>query len=639
MNDALVHRGPDSEGIKMFASDGLAVALGHRRLSIIDLAGGKQPMSNEDASVWITYNGEIYNHRDLRRHLEAQGHRYKTSSDTETIVHAFEEWGPDCVNHLRGMFAFVIWDARKRQLFAARDRLGVKPFYYASTGETLICASEIKAILASGWHTAKMNASALPEHVTFGYIAGEATLFSGVQKLLPGHWLTWQDGVTNTHQYWNVPLPSDSDSVKSEESLIDEFTSLFDESVRMRLMSDVPLGVFLSGGLDSSAIAATMARQMSEPLKTFSVGFESSYYSEFDFAREVATHIGADHHEVVMRPKDLLASIPKLIWHEDEPIRNASSIALYEVARLAREHVKVVLTGEGSDELFAGYSRYWATLFNQRWGLWYERLVPRIVRDQCVRRTLWQWPLPMSMKRKISHTFLYHSLRPEEIVFDNFHAIFPRSIHEQLFTFDFYQNVCDVDPYQESVRLYRQRPARNKLDRLLYTDQKTYLVELLMKQDAMTMAASIESRVPFLDHELVEFAARVPHRMKLHREGEKFILKKSMEQRIPESILRRKKMGFPVPLTEWLSEGFGDVFHSILLSDQAKDRNVFNQAFVDQLLSEHVRGSRNHTDALWTIFGFEIWSRVFLDGESHSAVSNELMRPTAETATHARTSF
>ena len=302
MNDSLTHRGPDAEGIKLLTGRTAAVGLGHRRLSIVDLAGGKQPMSNEDGTVWIAYNGEIYNHLALREELSALGHKYRTRCDTETVIHAYEQWGQDCLQRFRGMFAFVIWDGRKEQLFAARDRMGIKPFYYCHANGNLICGSEVKAILASGWVKPELNRNAVPEHLALGYLAGNATLFRGINKLLPGHWLLWKDGQVHTESYWDIPQPGDPSSKADEQDLIDEFLDLFRDSVKMRLMSDVPLGVFLSGGLDSSAIAATMAEQMSEPVKTFAVGFESGYYSEFDFAREVATLIGADHHEVVLKP-------------------------------------------------------------------------------------------------------------------------------------------------------------------------------------------------------------------------------------------------------------------------------------------------------------------------------------------------
>ena len=434
----------------------------------------------------------------------------------------------------------------------------------------------------------------------------------------------WKDGELKSEQYWDIPHPDNDFQKMDEAELIDRFLQLFRESVRLRLMSDVPLGVFLSGGLDSSAIAATMAQQMSEPVKTFSVGFETNYYSEFDFAREVSTSIGADHHEVVLTPQRLFESLPRLIWHEDEPIRNASSVALAEVSALARSEVKVVLTGEGSDELFAGYERYWATLFNMRWGAMYHRLTPRWLRDSCIRPTLWRWPLPLSIRKKISHTFLRYSLRPEEIVFENWHAIFPPHSHHQLLSPNTWHSLKDVDPYAETMHLFENRPSRDLLDRLLYTDQKAYLVELLRKQDTMSMSASIESRVPFLDHKLVEFAAQVPSKFKIRRFSGKYLVKQAMRQILPDAIIKRKKMGFPVPINQWFRRESVPIVRSVLASEQIREHGVFNVDYIKRLLHEHVNGSRDHSDALWTVLNFELWTRIYLDGESWSSVSDEL---------------
>jgi asparagine synthase (glutamine-hydrolysing) len=625
MNDVLVHRGPDADGTKVLMGRTASVALGHRRLSIVDLAGGSQPMSNEDGTVWITYNGEIYNHAELRPELEARGHYYKTRSDTETIVHAYEEWGTDCVKRFRGMFAFVIWDSKKEILFAARDRMGIKPLYYSSSNGKLLFGSEIKALFASRWCTPQLNLKAVPEHLTLGYLAGNATLFRGVNKLLPGNWLTWKDGELKTEQYWEIPLPDPAARAADEADLVDQFLQLFRESVQSHLMSDVPLGVFLSGGLDSSAIAATMADQMSDPVKTFSVGFESEYYSEFDFAREVASSIGADHHEVVLKPDHMLEALPGLIWHEDEPIRNASSVALAEVARLASSQVKVVLTGEGSDELFAGYERYWATLFNMSWGAVYHRVAPRWVRDTCIRQTMWRWPLPLSTKKKISHSFINYSLRPEEIVFENWHSTFPPRSHCQLLSHDVWHALKDVDPYAGTMQLYERRPDGDLLDRLLYTDQKAYLVELLRKQDTMSMAASIESRVPFLDHKMVEFAAHVPAKSKIRRFNGKHLVKRAMRQILPAAIVNRKKMGFPVPIGQWFRGNSARSIRSVLTSKQTREHGVFNSEHLVRLLDEHVQGVRDNSDELWMVLNFELWTRIFIDGHSCASVSDELV--------------
>jgi asparagine synthase (glutamine-hydrolysing) len=624
MNNSLIHRGPDGEGIKTFSDGNVAVGLGHRRLSIIDIGRGAQPMSNEDGSIWITYNGEIYNHTELRKELEELGHIFRTRCDTECIVHAYEQWGPQCVARFRGMFSFVIWDSPRRQLFAARDRLGVKPFYYAQTSAGFVCASEIKALFACGWIRADLNRDGLPEFMAIGHLANESTLFRGVTKLMPGHYLLCRDGDIELHRYWEIPLPDDSLANRDERELVEEFQSLFRESVKLRLMSDVPLGVFLSGGLDSSAIAATMAQEMTVPVKTFSVGFESQYYSEFDYARQTAIAIGSEHHEVILKPDEALTALPHLIWHEDEPIRFPAAVPLYQVSRLAQAHVKVVLTGEGADELFAGYDRYWATKVNLKWGPWYERLVPSWVRERCVRRALWASNLPSSIKTKISHTFLNHSLRPEEIIFENFYAIFPSHMHPQLFAPAIWDRLRGVDPYLDAVGLYLNRKSNSAMDRLLYADQKSYLVELLKKQDKMSMAASIESRVPFLDHKLVEFAAQVPQQFKLRGRSGKYLVKRAMHQVLPKTILRRKKMGFPIPLGHWFQRGFRGVVRSVLLSDRARDRGVYDGRFVSQLINEHVQGLRNHTDRLWLLLNFEIWARVFIDGDGWPAVTSEL---------------
>ena len=624
MAASIPHRGPDAQGQKVIHGEGCSVGLGHRRLSIVDLSGGAQPMSNEDGTVWLSYNGEVYNHANLRQELEGRGHRYKTRSDTESILHAYEEWGPACVERLRGMFAFAIWDNRTGELYAARDRIGIKPFYYTLSGGTLVFASEIKGILASGLVGAEIDLEMVPEQMTLGYLAGENSLFRGIRKLMPGHWLRWRAGEVETRKYWDIPAPDTSKDSRSDEEWIEEFSALFNDAVSMRLMSDVPLGVFLSGGLDSSTIAATMSREIPERLKTFSVGFESQYYSELGYAAEVADHLGTDHYEVVLTCDDFFKSLPRMVWHEDEPIRSAPSVALYYVAKLAREHVKVVLTGEGSDELFAGYDRYWATLFNYRWGDIYERALPRQIRERCVQQTVWQWPISSSLKRKISHTFLGHSMHPEEIVFDNWYAIFPRRIHGELFTQNAYRQLRHADPYRSSMEFYNTEHGRGSLEQLLYSDQKSYLVELLMKQDNMSMAASLESRVPFLDHHLIEFATRVPQRLKLDGRSGKRIVKEAAKKLLPESILKRKKTGFPVPFADWLRSGAGGFTEAVLNSERFRDRGIFDSAFAGRLLAENSTGERDHTEPIWSLLNFELWARIFIDGDAPDTISQEL---------------
>jgi len=380
MSNALLHRGPDDQG-KLLAGP---LAFGFRRLSIVDLAGGHQPMTNEDGTLWIVFNGEIYNHRELRPALEQRGHRYATNSDTETILHLYEEYGEDCVHHLRGMFAFAIWDTRRKQLFCARDRLEIKPFYYAIVGNRFAFASEVKALFEIPSFQPRLNRRALPEFFTFGYISSDETLFEGVRKLLPGYRLqidlTNRDAEPQIAQYWDLDMfPSEREL--SEGEYIEQFRDEFTETVRKHLMSDVPVGVFLSGGLDSSSIAAVMADLRKEPIQTFSVGYAENEYSELPYARQVAKHIGAEYNEVILGPEEFFASLPQLIWHEDEPLVWPSSVALFYVSRLAREKVKVVLTGEGADEMFAGYLKYRATLWNLRAGPLYRKLVPDLLQE------------------------------------------------------------------------------------------------------------------------------------------------------------------------------------------------------------------------------------------------------------------
>ena len=367
-----------------------------------------------------------------------------------------------------------------------------------------------------------------------------------------------------------------------------------------------------------------MAESMTEPVKTFSVGFESDYFSEFDFAREVADSIGADHHEVVLKPQQLYSALPRLIWHEDEPIRNPSSVALFEVANLARSAVKVVLTGEGSDELFGGYERYWATLFNFKWGPRYNRVMPTWIQEKWIKPSLWQLPIPLSVKKKISHTFVNHSLRPEYIVFENWHSILPPPIQNKLLTPAVRQATRESDPYGSTLEIWDSRQSTSLLDRLLYTDQKTYLVELLQKQDTMSMAASIESRVPFLDHDFVQFAVQVPQRYKIRGTAGKYLVKRAMERVLPPSVIRRKKMGFPVPINQWFRGKSIECIRAILTSRRTQERGIFQTQFLARLIDEHVQGHRDHSDALWTSLNFELWNRVFIDRESHSELATEM---------------
>src|SRR6202050_5692358 len=512
MCDVIAYRGPDDDG---FFTQG-RIGLGMRRLSIVDLATGHQPIGNEDGSIWIVFNGEIYNHEALRENWIARCERYRTQSDTEAIVHLYEEYGKDCVQHLRGMFAFAIWDGKRKSLFVARDRLGIKHLYSRLTPENFIFGSEIKVLLAYPGVRRDFNRTALPEYLAFGYLSGDETFYNGVRKLMPGHYLALDEhGDLLVEQYWDLPLTSEVEHVDEhnetshdERYYVETYRDLLEGAVNSHLMSDVPLGVFLSGGLDSSAVAALMTKIRREPIETFSVGYSEQTYSELPYARTVAQHLNSVHHEVLVSRQDFFGALPKLIWHEDEPIVWPSSVSLFFVAQLARERVKVVLTGEGSDETLAGYSRYAFTLKNMAFDRAYRSLVPNAIRRE-LRNVIATSPMiNATVRRKLSHTFLGldgESWTP--FYFDNFFSAFNQKDQSELLADDFRPQVDAGSAYQNVLR-YWEQSSGELLPRLLYTDIKTYLVELLMKQDNMSMAASIESRVRFLDHCLGGWATR-----------------------------------------------------------------------------------------------------------------------------------
>jgi asparagine synthase (glutamine-hydrolysing) len=608
MRDVLTHRGPDEAGAWL---DDRA-ALGHRRLSIVDLATGSQPLGNEDGTIQIVFNGEIYNHAALRPELEAAGHRYRTRCDTEAIVHAYEEWGDECVHRFRGMFAFAIWDAPRRRLLLVRDRLGIKPLYWAVRDGRLIFASEIKAILESGLVGPRANETALSELLGTRYLSGEETLFEGIYKLLPGHLLVYEDGQVATRQYWDVPLDAAPDApAPAGREWVARFRALLEESVRLRLMADVPLGMFLSGGLDSSAIAAIMARQIDRPLQTFSVAFQEEAFSELAFAREVARAVGAEGHEVVVGAREFFAALPRLVWHEDEPIAHPSSVPLYFVSALARDHVTVVLTGEGSDELLAGYGKYPRALANWRLGGVYARVAPEPVRRWISDRVV--PALPARLARYARRSFLTVDHTPEAAFFDNFAAV-PIARQRDLLDRRLRPSATRERAYATSRNWLDRASGRPLLERVLYADIKTYLVELLMKQDQMSMAASIESRVPFLDHKLVEFVATMPSAWKLSGFTTKRVLREAAKDLLPASILQRRKMGFPVPFTLWTRGAWHGVVRDVLLDRRARERGVFEPAQVARLLDDHVAGRSEVGDVLWSLLNLELWYRTWIDG-------------------------
>ena len=610
MRDVLRHRGPDGEGLWVEGS----VGLGNRRLAIVDVAGGHLPMANEDESAWIAYNGEIYNHAALRPGLQARGHRYRTLSDAETILHLYEEEGERCVERLQGMFAFALWDRERRRLLLARDRLGIKPLYYAITDRELLFASEIKAILAEGSLRPALNEAVLPEFLATRFVAGEETFFRGIRKLQPGRTLSWssRDGF-RARRYWQLPATL-RETPATLHDAAHEVRARLEAAVRSHLMSDVPLGLFLSGGLDSAGLAALMAPMVSEPIRTFAVGFSEPEANELAYARLVARAVGAEHREVVVSPAEFFAALPSLIWHEDEPIAFTSSVPLYFVSRLAREHVTVVLTGEGADELFLGYPRYPVTAWNERVGRPYWSFVPRSVRER-VRQVVPALPSPI--RRYARRTFLALEPEPRALFYENF-AAFPEALQRDLLAD---RGLLDAsDPYAEELRCYREAPGGTP-EQMGYADLQTYLVELLMKQDQMSMAASIESRVPYLDHEFVEYVAALPARFKLRGWRTKVVLREVLRGLVPPAILTRRKMGFPVPVGRWLRGPFWPVVEEFVLGPRALGRGFFHPSALRRLAEEHRAGVWEHGDRLWLLVNLEIWQRTFLDREDPGAVA------------------
>ena len=624
MTSSIRHRGPDDFGF--LHREAYGVSLGHRRLSIVDLHGGHQPMTNEDQSAWIVFNGEIFNHATLRPALEAAGHRYTSRCDTETLLHAYEQHGPQSLQAYRGMFAFAIWDEAKRTLFAARDRLGIKPFYYYWDGAgTFAFASEIKALLEHPAVPTEPEDDLLPEYLAFGYTSGDRTLFRGIRKLMPGHHLTLHhlgDRLDlKIEPYWDVPSDNPDES-KSDAHWIAAVRQGLEETVRLRLMADVPLGTFLSGGLDSSAITALVCRESPhQKVNTFSVGYQEAQYSELPYAAQVAAQLGTQHHEVIVGREEFLSVLPRLIWHEDEPITWPSSVSLFFVSRLASQHVKVVLTGEGSDEIFGGYERYHWNSWNTRGAAAYSLLPGGLrhgIRDWVAATSL----LRADLRRKISHTFVARDNTVESLFLDNFYGAF--ALAEQ-------QRLLPSSPdriYGHYLKYWNSRPQAPLLSRMLYADQKTYLVELLMKQDQMSMATSIESRVPFLDHQFLALAMSLPDRMKIRGSEQKYVLKKAVEDLLPHDIVYRKKMGFPTPLRQWFRDPASAALLDSLLSPDSFLASRLDLTLVRQLLERHRAGLEDATDRLWRLLNLELWGQTFF-GHRKAA----LLEPSAHLAT------
>jgi asparagine synthase (glutamine-hydrolysing) len=606
MTDSIAHRGPDDSG---YYHDDFA-HLGHRRLSIIDVSGGRQPMGNETGSHWIVYNGEIFNHAQIRPRLEQAGHRYKTHCDTETILHAYEELGPSSLELFRGMFAYVIWDREQRRLFCVRDRLGIKPFYYFWDGRLFAFASEIKALLAHPAISAELEEAVLPEYLAFGYISEQHTLFRGIRKLMPGHHLVLDlradKPAPELTQYWDIPASTSAVGLSGDQ-LIAETRKRLEETVSLHLMSDVPLGMFLSGGVDSSAIAALTRRLTNGPVKTFSVGYAEEQFSELSYAVHAAQSIGAEHHSVKIGLDDFFNTLPRLIWHEDEPITWPSSVSLYFVSKLAATQVKVVLTGEGSDELFGGYDRYRWNLLNRQAAQIYG-IVPGFLRETLSRYLGTSRLLSASLRRKIRHTFLGRSADIESLFLDNFYCAFSREEQHALL------GATPEEVYGHYLWYWNVHPHGSPLARMLYADQKTYLVELLMKQDQMSMACSLESRVPLLDHTLVEFSTTIPDHLKIRGKVHKYGFKRAVEDLLPREIVHRKKMGFPTPVRRWLLDDRAAPLYEALRNRKGFLASIVDSKVLEDLISRHLAQHEDATDRLWRLLNLQLWGDLFLTG-------------------------
>ncbi len=598
MINMIAHRGPDDSGSYF---DG-PVGLGFARLSIIDLSGGHQPMCNETGDVWLIFNGEIWNYKTLRQELIVKGHQFRTHSDTETIIHAYEEYGVDCVARLHGMFAFALWDGPRKRLLLARDRAGKKPLYYTQVNGDFIFASEIKSLLCHPRVKREADVQALADFLSVRYVPAPATLFANIYKVLPGHWLLVEQDTLHEECYWDYTFG------RTEQRPIKEYIQGIQQhihrAVEERMMADVPVGAMLSGGMDSSIITGIMSKLTSHKVKTFSVGFDHPEYSELPYARLVADHFGTDHYELVVKSADLAQYWPLLTWHRDEPVSEPSDLGVYLVSKLARQHVKVVLSGEGGDELFVGYPKYVVD-----WLAGYYHLLPRPIRDQIIMPLIER--LPYSM-RKLK-TAARNLSQPVPQRWMSWFGIFNDVLKENLLSERIKADI-DLDSSRAFRRWLEKNPQRDDLSSMLYLDTKIWLPDnLLMKGDKMTMAASLESRIPLLDYQLTEYAASIPSHVKTRFFKAKYLLKRAFADFLPEPILTRKKMGFNVPTGIWFREGQRGLITRLLLSERMRSRCYFNDAFVAKMVRDHLEGRTNYQAQLFTLASLELWFRVFID--------------------------
>jgi asparagine synthase (glutamine-hydrolysing) len=605
---SIVHRGPDEEG--SWRADG--VFLGSRRLSIIDLAGGKQPIFNEDRSCCIVYNGELYNFLDLRPQLEAKGHVFTTRTDTEVVLHAYEEWGLECFRHFNGMFAFAIWDARNRRMIIARDRIGEKPLYYFSGKGRFVFASEIKAIVADPTIPRRVSPSGLVNYLTYGHALFPETMYEGIFKIPPGHFAIVEDQDPRVIQYWDVgdePQEPDRTGV-GEDEYAARILDLLDDSVRRRMVADVPVGAFLSGGVDSSAVVALMKRHATGPVKTFSLGFTiGGAYNELPDARRVAYFLGTEHHELLVDHADMVGTLQKLVYHYDEPYGDAANFPLYLISEFARQHVKVVLAGDGGDELFGGYRRFVADQMAPFYQVLPEflsrRLIPgaagRIPRFRRLKRILSTLPVTDPAARTAEWLQVFTQSMREELLMPAVRGA--AGGHDPTWQYSLFYNRQRLD-----------RPPLDHLNRLMYVDLKTWLADAYMeKVDKATMAASLEGRLPILDHRLVELAFQIPGRFKIKGRSTKQIFKKAVSSLLPADVLRKPKHGFAVPTDPWFRGSLKSFVFDTLMDDRTRSRGYFNSAYIERLYRFHSGGKEVHDTALWLLLNFELWHRTYLD--------------------------
>lgn len=603
MNRAIFHRGPDEDGF--FVKENIALAM--RRLSIIDLASGQQPIFTPDGTKCIVFNGEIYNYQELRDGLIERGHKLKTKSDTEAVLHLYDEYGPDCLQHLRGMFAIAIWDDVEKTLFLARDRVGKKPILYShqSNGD-LIFGSEFQALLKHPSVSREVDYNAIDSYLSYICVPAPQTAFKAIRKLEPGHWLRWKAGKIETRRYW---LPDFSKKIKiSEEEAITETTRILRESTKLRMISEVPLGAFLSGGVDSSAIVALMAQESSTPVKTFSIGFEDEDFSELKYAKKVAEHVGAEYNEFIVRP-DATEILPTLVDHYGEPYADSSALPTYYVSRETRQHVTVALNGDGGDESFAGYERYMAMQ------------VAELYRKVPLRKILFEPfvnALPSSEKKKTrirdAQRFLISANMDKPLRYFHWMSSFKQKAKLAMYTDSFKQLVAENRADHFLSDWYARANGTGVIDSTLLTDQMTYLPnDLLVKVDIASMANSLEARSPFLDHKLIEFAASLPENFKVNRYRPKYLLKKVAARLVPPEVIYRQKMGFGVPIGRWFRGDLKDLVYSTLLSEKAAGRGIFKPDSVKRMLDRHVSFEEDSTHQIWSLLMLELWFQRFID--------------------------